>query len=137
MKMKSLIMSTLVLTAVIMVSCNTTGSQNQEQIEIALNNGEKWEVNQEMSPNILAGENILNNYTGDDYKSLADQLKTQNKKLINSCTMDGKSHDELHKWLHPHMQLIESLGDADNISGANTLISQLKESYKTYHTYFQ
>jgi hypothetical protein len=37
--------------------------------------------------------------------------------------MDGKSHDELHKWLHPHMALIESLQEAENDDAANKIIS--------------
>jgi hypothetical protein len=51
--------------------------------------------------------------------------------------MDGKSHEELHKWLHPHMQLIEDLGNADNDQQANEIIAQLNKSFQTYHNYFQ
>jgi hypothetical protein len=137
MKMKTLTIITLVLTAVLAVSCNNSGSHNHEQVAVELNNGQKWKVNEEMSPYILAGEKILKDYTGQDYETLADQLESQNKKLIKSCTMGGKAHDQLHKWLHPHMQLIESLEDAENVTQANTIIEQLKESFKTYHTYFQ
>ncbi|MEZ5050346.1 MAG: hypothetical protein R2766_11925 [Saprospiraceae bacterium] len=127
----------LVLATAYLVSCNNSGGHSHEQMVIELNNGQKWLVNDEMSPYILAAEKVLNDYNGDDYETLADELESQNKKLIKSCTMDGKAHDELHKWLHPHMQLIESLGDAENMAQANTIIEQLKESFNTYHTYFQ
>lgn len=137
MKMKTITTVTLVLATAYLVSCNNSGGHSHEQMVIELNNGQKWLVNDEMSPYILAAEKVLNDYNGDDYETLADELESQNKKLIKSCTMDGKAHDELHKWLHPHMQLIESLGDAENIAQANNIIEQLKESFKTYHTYFQ
>lgn len=135
--MKSLTMLAIVLATAFMVSCNNSSSDNHEQVAIELNNGQKWNVNEEMSPYILAGEQVFKEYTGEDYDALADKLETQNKKLIKSCTMDGKAHDELHKWLHPHMQLIESLEDAETVAQANTIIEQLKESFKTYHIYFQ
>ncbi|MOA59843.1 hypothetical protein D3C78_1845640 [compost metagenome] len=51
--------------------------------------------------------------------------------------MSGKSHDELHKWLHPHLELVTKLEKAENEKDSNAIISQLLESYKTYHEYFQ
>ncbi len=104
---------------------------------VELNNGEKWTVNPEMTPFILDAEKILNGYSNGNYKELAEQIEAKNQGLIKSCTMDGKSHDELHKWLHPHMGLIESLGDAENEQKANEIIAELKKSFEAYHTYFQ
>ena len=111
--------------------------KNDQSQTIELNNGEKWKVNAEMTPFILEGKEILAKYDNIDYKTLAKQLKEKNSGLIKSCTMDGKSHDELHKWLHPHMELIESLEKAENEQSANTVIEQLKKSFKTYSNYFQ
>jgi hypothetical protein len=82
---------------------------NDESQTIELNNGEKWKVNAEMIPHILEGEEILAKYDNTDYKTLAKQLKEKNSGLIKSCTIEGKSHDELHKWLHPHIELITTL----------------------------
>jgi len=111
--------------------------QNDDMVGIELNNGEKWTVNAEMTPFILDSENILNQYADGNYKELAEQMEGKNKGLIKSCTMDGKSHEELHKWLHPHMELIESLGDAENDQKANEIIVDLKKSFVTFHTYFE
>jgi hypothetical protein len=97
----------------------------------------KWIVNTEMTPFILEAEQLLLNYKGSDYETLAEQLKTKNNGLIKSCTMNGKSHDELHKWLHPHMNLIETLDDAADKAEADKIIDQLKISFQTYNTYFQ
>ena len=115
--------------------------ENHEHSEgtqgIELNKGEKWQVNAEMIPHVLAGEKLLNDYKGGDYKKLAEQMDEKNTVLIQSCTMDGKSHEELHKWLHPHIELLASLGKAENEQTANAVIEQLKASFKTYHIYFQ
>ena len=137
MTMKTLTIIALALTAALMVGCKNSTIHNHEQIAIDLNNGQKWKVNDEMSPYILAGENILSNFSGEDYQTLADELEGHNKKLIKSCNMNGKAHDQLHKWLHPHMQLIASLQDAENSTQAMGIIERLNESFKTYHTYFQ
>lgn len=107
---------------------------------IELDNGQKWKINLEMHPFIAAGENILNAYTesrSNDFKTLAAQLKEKDAALIKSCTMKGKSHEELHKWLHPHLELVAALEMAGNEQQANDLVQQLKKSFQTFHEYFQ
>lgn len=123
--------------ALFAMSCNNTSNHEHAAASIELNNGQKWVVNAEMKPYILEGEQLLLNYDGTDYKQLAEGLKAKNKGLIKSCTMDGKSHDELHKWLHPHMQLIDALDDAENKEDADKIIAELTSSFQTYHANFQ
>lgn len=111
--------------------------QKDESQPNQLNVGEKWQVNIEMKPYIIEGQNLLNAYDKGDYKMLAKQLKEKNSGLIKSCTMGGKSHDELHKWLHPHLQLVAALENAKNEQEANAIIDQLSQSFTLYHTYFE
>lgn len=125
--------------SIFILSCNSSSSHSQGSDEntIELNNGEKWMVNDEMKPYILDAEQILSQYESGDYKELAKQLKEKNSGLIKSCTMDGKSHDELHKWLHPHMQLIDGLAESENTEDANKIIADLQQSFQTYKTHFK
>lgn len=112
--------------------------ESSEALE--LNNGERWFVNEEMKPFVEKGEVLINNYLENnqtDYQNLSKQIKEQNQLLIKSCTMDGKSHDELHKWLHPHMELIEDLEKAENEIEAKETILELQKSNTVYHQYFQ
>lgn len=107
---------------------------------IELNAGEKWVINDEMKPNIAQGEAALNDYIASkstDYKALAAKLKDADNSLISSCTMDGKSHDELHKWLHPHLELVGELDAAQNEKEANSVVQNLKKSYENFWIYFQ
>lgn len=129
----------LLLITVFAISCMNSSNQSQDNppAAIALNNGAQWLVNSEMTPFILEGEKILNAHDGSDYKALAKQLKNKNKSLIKSCTMKGESHDELHKWLHPHMQLVAALEDVENEQRANIIIADLNKSFQTFHTYFK
>jgi hypothetical protein len=113
---------------------------DDESNPLQLNSGEKWVVNEEMKPFILKAEGILNQYLeseSQDYQTLAAQLKEENSGLIKSCTMKGESHDELHKWLYPHIELIESLSKAESTEQANKLITDLQASFSTYNQYFQ
>lgn len=142
------------MSVLLLWSCNNTSEKTTEKLEtenhaehqhnessetIELNNGDKWLVNEEMKPFVMKGEELVNSYIQNnqtDYKALAQQLKEQNGQLIKSCTMDGKSHDELHKWLHPHLEIVKSLEDEADASKANEIVSQLKHSYQQYHQYF-
>jgi len=119
---------------------NHTEHQYDESSEaIELNNGEKWLVNEEMKPFVLKGEALVTAYVQNgqsDYKALAEQLKDQNNQLIKSCTMQGKSHDELHKWLHPHLEIVKALEDETDEAKANQIVLSLQKSYQDYHHYF-
>ncbi|WKV12991.1 hypothetical protein [Marivirga harenae] len=131
-----------------MSACSTTTNEKSElkkgqiqqdknELGIELNDGQRWEVNQEMKPPLERSEISLNKYEGKDYEILAEQLKANNDELVKSCTMKGTSHDELHKWLHPHMKLTTALLEAENEKEADKIIQKLKTSFDTYHQYFQ
>ncbi|MEO6904045.1 MAG: hypothetical protein ABI315_13000 [Bacteroidia bacterium] len=152
---QSTIISALFGMSFFILSCgNTSTEQAKDKEETAtheehadhtanaleLNNGEKWVVNVEMTPFVKKGEELVNNYVankGDDYKALATQLKEQNDQLISNCTMDGKSHEVLHVWLHPHLELVKELSNAETKEAADEIITRLKNSYETYNQYFQ
>ena len=118
---------------------HATHHHKESSEAIELNNGEKWVVNEEMKPFVLKGAELVSIYVQEnetDYKELAEELKEQNNQLIKSCTMDGKGHDELHKWLHPHLELVKELENESIATKASEIISQLQNSYKQYHKYF-
>ncbi len=133
-------------------SCNNASEKSTPQQEtktehhhdektdaVELNNGEKWIVNEEMKPYVSKGEELVNAYIQNhetDYKTLAKQLNEQNEQLVKSCTMDGKSHDELHKWLHPHLETVKALENETDATKAKEMLLQLQNSYQQYHQYF-
>lgn len=116
------------------------GGHSHGDVHIELNNGQKWKVNEEMKPHVEAGRAVLNTYLaegGTDNKQLAEDLKEQNAKLIRSCTMDGKAHDELHNWLHPHLDLVKALAKAETANEVTQVTDQLKASYEIYDQHFE
>ncbi len=115
-------------------------NEAHEHEALSLNNGEKWAINEEMQPHVLAQEELIKEYIAsqsDDHKTLADQMIEENTNLINSCTMEGESHDELHKWLHPHMELLDALKEAESEEKAEEKVNEIEQSFVTFHEYFQ
>ena len=128
----------------LLFSCNNSKRSHSEkiqgEIEINLNNGAKWLVNSEMKPHIKKEEALLVEYRlqkDQDYQKLAKNLKTQNNALIKSCTMKGESHDALHKWLYPHIELIENLTKAENAEEASKIVFKLQKSFTLYNNTFR
>lgn len=142
------------MSVMLLWSCNnstkksTTQQETEDHTEhyydessdaIELNNSKKWIVNEEMKPFVLNGEESVNTYLQDgqtDYKALAKKLKDQNSQLIKSCTMEGKSHDELHKWLYVHLEIVKALENETDTTKANEIVLRTQHSYQLYHQYF-
>ena len=119
---------------------HVTHQQDDSSEAIELDNGEKWLVNEEMKPFVQKGAELVNAYIEENktgFKELAGQLQEENNQLIKSCTMDGKSHDELHKWLHPHLELVKELENESDAVKAKEIVKQLQHSYQEYGHYFK
>ena len=144
----------LAISSFVLWSCNNSSEKaksNQETKQeehqhdetseaVELNIGKKWIVNDEMKPFVAKGEGLVTTYlqsSHTNYNELAQQLKEQNNQLIKSCTMKGKSHDELHKWLHPHLELVEALEKSANENEAKGIVLKLQKSNEAYHQYFE
>jgi uncharacterized lipoprotein YajG len=110
--------------------------KSSQTVALQLNNGDKWEVNPEMMPFLKISDSLVNSFSGENFGILAEELKSQNKKLISSCTMTGSAHDELHKWLHPHLELVQQLDTSSSTETSLQVLGELKLSFVTFNTYF-
>lgn len=125
------------LTSVIITSCRELSENNDHELQ--LNNGVKWKINAEMVQPLNQGRKILNEFVNsgsEEYITLASKLTKQNDALISSCTLEGESHDQLHKWLHPHLGLVKQLSKAKSNDVAADLVDQLLMSYQEFDRYF-
>lgn len=107
---------------------------------LVLDQGQKWKVNPEMLPPIETMEARITGFAesdSDDYQALAADLQEQIDLLVASCTMSGPSHDELHKWLHPTIQMVKNLSNTKDQSLAANEFESIQKSMQTYHEYFQ
>lgn len=153
--MNKLILS-LAAFSIMLSSCsNSTNEKSNNQTEIAeqnnhhlddeseaieLNNGEKWKVDANMITHIRNMENDINHFANveqKDFKSLAEKLQTNIDLLTSNCTMKGKAHDELHKWLLPYIDMVKELSEANNETEASEQFKNLQTSFSTFNQYFQ
>ena len=72
-----------------------------------------------------------------DYKSLSEKLQSNIDLLTSNCTMKGKAHDELHKWLLPYIDLVKELSEAKDETEASKHFENIQISFTTFNQYFQ
>ncbi len=115
--------------------------QHDEESEvIELNNGEKWKVDANMITHIRNMENDVNSFAKveqKDYKSLSEKLQSNIDLLTSNCTMKGKAHDELHKWLLPYIDMVKELSEAKDETEASKQFENIQFSFTTFNQYFQ
>lgn len=137
--MKKIISFTLLIAIFTSCQTNEVESDYSKSLDIELIDNAKWAVNSEMKPFVERSEFVLNKYVSENktnYIELSALLREQNSLLIQSCTMSGESHDQLHKWLHPHLGLVKKLKKADDEIAAGKVVDELKASFESYHYYF-
>ena len=145
LKIKSTLLATVIL---FLFSCNTKVKeekvteikteehQHSESEVIQLNDGKKWKIDANMMLHIRNMEKDVINFDKDNdknYTLLVNKLKINIDLLTSNCTMEGKAHDELHKWLVPYIELVDAFS---NEKLANQF-TEIQHSFKTFHQYFQ
>jgi hypothetical protein len=109
---------------------------NNEMQTIELSNGAKWKVDANMITHIRNMENDINifsNVEQKDYKSLAEKLQSNIDLLTSNCTMKGKAHDELHKWLLPYIDMVKELSEAKDETEASKQFENIQISFTTFN----
>ena len=143
MSKKTIIIAPLI--SLLLFSCSNTASQKEHQHNtetqiIELNNGEKWKVDDNMLVHIRNMENDVHAFTTTEQKNyglLADKLQKNIDLLTSDCTMKGKAHDELHKWLLPYIDLVKELSENEDQTEAAKQFENIQTSFKTFNQYFQ
>jgi hypothetical protein len=153
--MKKITISLAVISLFLFSCGNTSNEKSKEQTEtvtheehqhndenetIELNNGAKWKVDPNMITHIHNMENDVISFAKveqKDYKSLSEKLQSNIDLLTSNCTMKGKAHDELHKWLLPYIDLVKELSEAKNETEALKLFENIQISFSTFNQYFQ
>ncbi len=72
-----------------------------------------------------------------DFTQLAASLQKNIDLLTSNCTMEGKAHDELHKWLLPYIDMVDKLKKSKNNDEALQTFEEIKASYKLFNIYFE
>jgi hypothetical protein len=118
----------------------TTENEDLVIEKIELNKGKKWIVDAEMMKIIREMESSIQNHTSNtnkNYNALSEDLQLKIEELTSNCTMTGKAHDELHKWLVPYMELVDELYEADEESKQAETFKEIQESFVMFNQYFK
>jgi len=86
--------------------------------EIVVNNGIKWQANQETTDGVIVMLSLINESklsSSADYKKLGDALNGVKNTEVKECTMKGASHDNLQVWYHPLIEKVELLQNTKSI----------------------
>jgi len=126
-----------------LTSSKESEHQHSESDSIELNNGAKWKVIPEMMAHIRNMESDVNRFSETnhtefkDFTQLGASLQKNIDLLTSNCTMEGKAHDELHKWLLPYIDMVEKLNKSKNKDEALHTFEEIKASYKSFNIYFE
>lgn len=113
---------------------------NSDVIGIELNNGEKWKVDETMLYHIRNMESDVFSFSKlkeKEYKTLAISLQSNIDLLTSNCTMKGKAHDELHKWLLPYIDLVKEFSESKDETTLNEQFQKIQTSFTTFNQYFK
>ena len=113
---------------------------HDEEETIELNNGEKWTVDSNMMVHIRNMESDVASFATagqKDYKALSEKLQANVELLTSNCTMKGKAHDELHKWLLPYIDVVDQLSEAKDEMDAEARYQKIQTSFSVFNQYFQ
>lgn len=142
--MKAILTSIILLLLITSCTNQSDSKENSESYKnsynIELVNNEKWEVNKEMMVHIKNMESnieAVSNQSSPNYEELGSKLDENIGLLTSNCTMTGKAHDELHKWLLPFIDLVKELNAADSKEKQEKSFEAIQESMNEFNTYFK
>ena len=107
---------------------------------LELNEGQKWLVAKPMMVHIYNVEKAVQDFDrtpGQDHAILAAQIQDNLGRLVTNCTMEGKAHDELHKWLMPFLGLSADYSKATNPQVQQQKLQEIKQALLVFNEYFE
>lgn len=119
---------------------DSTFSNIRNPYNIELNDGKKWKVVTEMMAIIRSMETQVNAFHGkeiDQHIKNAVELQHKVDSLTSNCTMTGKAHDELHKWLLPYLDMVDAYNQTDNLPMADSIFREIKQSFVYLNQFFE
>ena len=113
---------------------------NELRIELTLNNGERWIMDEHTR--LMSSEMEKTFFSGDHstlkgLNDLAVNLELQIKKLIIGCTMEGEEHNQLHTFLKSYIPEVSKLRNATSYDLAKERAIKIKTQLFQYKKHFK
>lgn len=130
------------------IACSTskpdsTGPENSKHdtyTTLELNNAKKWVVAKPMMVHIRNLEKAVQNFgatSGLDHATLAATIQENLGRLVTNCTMEGKAHDELHKWLMPFLGLTAEYSKTTALRVQDEELQEIKNALAVFNAHFE
>lgn len=107
---------------------------------LQLDQGRKWAVPPPMMAyirNLEKAVRDLESAPTKDHAALAAAIREQLAGLVTHCTLEGKAHDELHKWLMPFLALSEDYFKATDPRAQEKQFREVQRSLVVFDHYFE
>ncbi|KVV15226.1 hypothetical protein [Flavobacterium sp. TAB 87] len=118
----------------------TTEHDHGDSTSLVLNDGERWDANAETTTGVNNMIALMNSFKEKEnvtaYPKLTQDLKSEFKMIFEKCTMTGEAHDQLHNFLIPIKDLLETLPSSD-LAVAQKSYDELSTQLSIYKTYFK
>jgi len=143
--MKKLVV--IIATTVLFLSCNQTSKDkliidtSSIKIEgVSTNNGELWKANIETTEGIKKMQELMYSFSDEEnvnaYASLKTSLEEEFTTIFQKCTMKGESHNQLHNYLKPMIEIFEGLESSD-LETCKENFSIMNTHLAGYQNYFE
>ena len=136
--MKKIILTQLLITMFLSIATLGSAQEHQHDKEtIVLNDGQKWKVDDNMMVHIEQMANdVKATAENKEYDKLNKKLRAGINALTSDCTMKGKAHDELHKWLLPFIRTANEHKADMTEKQKNDWFTEVQESMTEFNKYF-
>lgn len=111
-----------------------------DTLNLKLNNGEKWIVNEATQIGVTKMDSIIKSFNsskGDNFIELGNNLSKQTSYIIKNCDMTGEAHDQLHVILVPMLDEIWILKESKKVEDCSKALNGLESLIEAYFTHFK
>jgi len=133
--MKNLIIITAI--SFMVIACSDHENHTKHAVtNVVLNDGFKWEANEDTTIGIKNMKAIVDNYlntNNNSHEHLKQQLQEEFAMIFKKCTMKGEAHNQLHNFLLPLKNQIGNINSTTTHQKLETMAKYLSE----YDKYFK
>lgn len=107
---------------------------------LELNDGKKWTVDPPMMAHLRNLEQAVqasSTIHAVNHPALAANLQENLGRLVTNCTMEGKAHDELHKWLMPFLAMTAEYSEAADPKVQWQKLQEIKGALLVFNAHFE
>lgn len=119
---------------------NTDIHQHDSESVVSLDNGKRWKANMETTIGINNMISLMESFSDKEnivaYATLKVNLDNEVNTILDNCKMTGESHNQLHNYLVPLIEMLREVGSSD-IDTCKYGFMKLEKHLREYSTYFE